>query len=585
MGRLFFLCVLLNSWLFVQAQKETRWLHAEEVSKKGFFYNHGMTKGPQKLGLVFSNNSDGEITKMIRLNNAHINKIFLYKKDGDTLYKTGDHFYFENRPVQFPDFIFPVSIKPHTNDSLVLSLDKSGENLRYFIEVKDPADIQSAMNRELIIFGILICFCLISSAMFIIWGFLRKNFQHVLFALLIIATSAWSLNNMGVLFEFIWPRNPLMQHSVRTILSGLSLGLMLLQIYFHYRIKMNRWVKYFLFFFISFFMLRMMVSVMLPRLYNDAVLKYTILLSGTSITLASLLLVLLTIVFNMRYKEMILHNIGYLIYFIYPIREALLQFGMPFDPVPEHNEFVSGVFYFGPLGFIAWGNLQQYRSNRKKKTANDIEEARLKEMELGEKIVDAQEYERSSIGKNLHDQVGGLLSVMKIKMQMLKKKQAAMSKELDELISIVDAGSNEILNIVDDLIPPEFDRLRLNEILQNRIRIFETGTGISFHFSSTIHEMDRSLSLRIYRIICELITNSVKHANCSEISIRLFERDETILLHYRDNGKGMDLSKIKMNHGIRNIQSRIQHLGGKLEFSSRPGNTEFDIGIPLTFGL
>lgn len=581
MRRIFLVLLICNCLSAVRAEVGITWLHADRLSQKGFFQNHGMTKGPQQIGILFENRTAFAVTKMVRLNNAHINRIVVSSTKGDTLYSTGDHLYFNTRPVPFPDFIFPIEVQPGATDSLVFSLDKSGENLRYFIEVKEPGKIQTAMNIEMLIYGILVCFSLISSVMFVIWGFLRRNIQHIFFAVFILATSAWSLNNMGLFFEFVWPRNPLVQHSFRTILSGLSLGLMLIQVYMHYHKKMNWWIKKFMIFFISFFILRMMVAVLLPQLFNNASLKYYILLTGTSITLGSLLLVLLTILVNMKYREMVLHNIGYLIYFMYPVREGLLQLGLPFDPIPEHDEFVAGLFYLGPLGFIAWGNLQDYRRNRKYKIAKDIEEARLKEMEVGKKIVDAQEYERSSIGKNLHDQVGGLLSVMKIKMQMLKKKQVSMTRELDELISIVDAGSSEILNIVDDLIPPEFDRLGLNEILQNRIRIFESGTMIAFHFSSRLKEVEKGIALKIYRIICELITNSVKHASCSAVWIELYEQENKILLRYRDNGKGMELHRIRKNHGIKNIQSRIEHLGGKIEIESGPGNTEFKIDIPL----
>jgi signal transduction histidine kinase len=235
------------------------------------------------------------------------------------------------------------------------------------------------------------------------------------------------------------------------------------------------------------------------------------------------------------------------------------------------------------LSTISLDNIQSYRRQKKKRITEELQVSRKKDKEISDRILEAQESERSAIGKNLHDQIGGLLAAMKIQLQTLKVKNSGdiPSRDAEKLIRMVDNCSHELYSLVDDLSAPEFEERDLSLIIQNRIELFEQSTDICFDFESTPIPIDHSRGLSIYRIICELITNSIKHSACQNIGLVMRLQNKDLSIEYNDDGIGFDIDAVHWNHGIQNVKSRIGFLNGSLNFTSKPGKTIFKISIPL----
>ena len=106
----------------------------------------------------------------------------------------------------------------------------------------------------------------------------------------------------------------------------------------------------------------------------------------------------------------------------------------------------------------------------------------LTEKENSDKIIAVQEDERDRIGKNIHDQLGGLLAAAKIKLQTLKLKQndEELDQNIDQIITIIDRSSDEMYNVVDELVPPMMEGKSFDAIIQSRIEIFEKNSDIKF---------------------------------------------------------------------------------------------------------
>jgi signal transduction histidine kinase len=90
------------------------------------------------------------------------------------------------------------------------------------------------------------------------------------------------------------------------------------------------------------------------------------------------------------------------------------------------------------------------------------------------------------------------------------------------------------------------------------------------------------LGIKIYRIICELITNSIKHADCSDIELKIDVIGNSIHIDYSDNGIGLPVGNENSGRGLQNIKSRIGFLNGNMQVSSRSGETKYLITIPTT---
>jgi len=91
---------------------------------------------------------------------------------------------------------------------------------------------------------------------------------------------------------------------------------------------------------------------------------------------------------------------------------------------------------------------------------------------------------------------------------------------------------------------------------------------------------DQQVGAMIFRIIQELITNSIKHAHCDKISIELNVSSLFIEIIYRDNGVGFDLNNIKPGLGLSNIQSRVDSLSGHIQVESDRTGTFYSISLP-----
>ena len=577
----FFLVVFSLS---IFAQKNIKWFDANELLQKGYYQNHGITKEQKRYGIVFKNTTDHSQSFVIRLNNPHLNFLYLTRVNGDTIYKTGDHLNFSTRPIVFWDFALPVQVNSRQADSLILTLDKRGENLIYRIQVLKPKDFENTKTLEIWLNSVFFSISVFAAGVFLLLGFLKKENIHSIFAGFILISAAWILNNNGVWFQLIWPSEIYFQKIARTLFSTLSIGLFMLYMYRFYYETLTKFMRTFYIFSISFFVLRLVVVVFNQNILNDTKIKSILLIMSAFIIFLILTVILYSISSKMKNKKFQIQNIGFSIYFFYVFNEGFKQVSIDIAPGPEFDHYSSFLYYLLPIGLISFANIQNYRQNKKRKTEIEIENAHKKHIEISEKIFDAQEYEKSTIGKNIHDQVGGLISVVKIKLEILKKKRQneSIASEMDQLIQILHTCSDELHNIVDDLVPPEFNENSLATIIKNRLEIFQNATEINFSLNSNFDEpMDEKFSLKIYRIVCELITNAIRHSNCTNVLIEINKKGNYLYLKFQDNGIGFKKTSMNNNHGIRNIENRVNFLAGKLKLESSPGNTEYNIEIPL----
>jgi signal transduction histidine kinase len=260
----------------------------------------------------------------------------------------------------------------------------------------------------------------------------------------------------------------------------------------------------------------------------------------------------------------------------------LKQINLDFTLSYRYHGFAYPLFQNLTVGIFALSNFVKYRADKKRNALLEKNAAVTKEKEISDKIIEVQESERERIGKNIHDQLGGLLAVAKIKLQILKLKQndEELDQNIDQIITIIDRSSDEMYNVVDELVPPMMEGKSFDEIIQSRIELFEKNSDIKFDTNISPIFIDPKLVLKFYRIIAELISNSLKHAKCNKIIIQLIKNEKGYTISYTDNGIGFNQNHIR-SHGLNNIESRVKFLNGTIEFYSVPGNTHYTIQLPF----
>ena len=179
-------------------------------------------------------------------------------------------------------------------------------------------------------------------------------------------------------------------------------------------------------------------------------------------------------------------------------------------------------------------------------------------------IIESQEIERKRIGQDLHDEIGGTLSAIKLMLNAAKQKDQINQDTILSAKQLIDKMIVDVRNISHDLSPPGLAMFGLYTTIQGFVSIInETGEiEIEITHQPFIEEriLTEKAELALFRVITQLIANTLKHANASKIDINFKLIDADLVIDYNDNGKGFDMSILeeKKGMGMQNIFSRLQ---------------------------
>ena len=196
-----------------------------------------------------------------------------------------------------------------------------------------------------------------------------------------------------------------------------------------------------------------------------------------------------------------------------------------------------------------------------------------KEIEKLNAVIAMQEYERNRIAEDMHDEIGPMLSVIKLEINNFVTSQTKddLMLNVKETSNHLDAVIQNIRDIVRNLSPTNLHAQGLVQSLHEFKTIIEKDSRLRFIF---IHEgiygtFTRQAEANIFRIFHELINNSLKHSNCTEMSVVLRMYEEDFVIFYHDNGRlKEDNKQLTVGMGLRNVESRIRALDGKTHFKS-----------------
>ena len=210
-----------------------------------------------------------------------------------------------------------------------------------------------------------------------------------------------------------------------------------------------------------------------------------------------------------------------------------------------------------------------------------------------ESALEVQEVERVRIAKDLHDEVGAMLSVTKMSFnQLLRKLDSAedlakMGKQTRELL---EQSIGQVRRISKELVPSTLEEFGLILSIDEFIQKVHLASTTSFTFShegiAQKQRFDKKIELTIYRLIQELVNNALKHAEAKEITLKLTTKDNKIIFIFTDDGKGFDFVAIrndpKSGLGLRNMESRLSVINGTINVQSSIGQgTTTTIEIPI----
>ena len=217
----------------------------------------------------------------------------------------------------------------------------------------------------------------------------------------------------------------------------------------------------------------------------------------------------------------------------------------------------------------------------------------LKQQEIAslQGVLEGQEQERKRVAIDLHDRLGGILSMVKLHFSAVEEKLPEDNPEKKKFLTaseLLDLAAGEVRNISHNLLSGVLAKFGLLPALKDLTdRINESG-GIKLNllFHNVENALNGEQELQVYRIIQELISNILKHSQAKEATIQLIRNDEEKMVNLvvEDDGKGFDPSKPSLSGGIglSNLKARVSKLNGQFHIDSGKGaGTSISINIPI----
>jgi len=192
-------------------------------------------------------------------------------------------------------------------------------------------------------------------------------------------------------------------------------------------------------------------------------------------------------------------------------------------------------------------------------------------------VLRAEEKSRSRFAKELHDGLGPLLSSAKMSLSVITHEELPPERRaiVENTAYVIDEAIRSVREISNNMSPHVLMDFGLARGVRNFINRCAGMHDVKFNFTTDLREerFDTDVEVILYRVICELINNSLKHSGCTTVSLSLSRHGGELWLDYSDNGKGFDpQAMMDCGMGLSNIASRVHSLGGTFEIAGSKGH-------------
>ncbi len=206
----------------------------------------------------------------------------------------------------------------------------------------------------------------------------------------------------------------------------------------------------------------------------------------------------------------------------------------------------------------------------------DITERKEVHLQVLNAIIKTEEKERRRYAQDLHDGLGPLLSAIKLYLKSVfsPKDEQSRITAVEKSLEIIDEAIESIREIANNISPNILRDFGLDVAVKSFISKFHDTEKINIYYQSDLKKrFNKNIEASLYRIIIELINNTIKHACAGNITIELVQHADKLILFYSDDGKGFDLKSVmdrSNGRGLQNIIHRIESVNGEVTIETEP---------------
>jgi signal transduction histidine kinase len=467
---------------------------------------------------------------------------------------------------------------------IALKASQRNINVKYEILKRDELQQKYRRHDRMIFFYIgIVCLVIIVMVMALL---LFKKAVFAAYLGYILFASIWILSHYGYLFPYVYPQMPVINKIIKPVssLAACFLLLNVLNLVFSQQLQSRKWQP--LLIKIALYILPLIIVSMLlllvPNLsawvkailfvawhvaliFSITIIVFTPLSFFNSGTTAKIFSVAMVAICTMVIIQLFA-NSGFINSFF------IEEHGLTMGSVLENIIIAFGLFF----------NLLQERKQREKQVLALEQE----QTETLKKLVTVQDNERKRIAGDLHDNIGPLLAALKINFRrIIHTAEEGLQLDLvNKTESIIDDSISEIRNVAHNLMPKGLSSNGLTNTLQEYFDSIQQLYDKTILFKHQVESiLNPDLQINLYRIICELVLNSARHSNASNITVAINADEYLVSLRINDDGQGFQIKPGgKKSLGLQSAESRVLYLKGTFDLQSQAGKgTQIAIDIPL----
>lgn len=542
--------------------------------------NHGIIRHPVELGIRVPKSGSSH---HVLISNPHINSMVLRSSEGGVLVRTGDSLPFIQRPVPHRQFILPLP-EPDSMENLTLTLSKAGENLSYEIRLLDDVALKDYLATDLLLTGFLVGYYTLAILLSLALLLYNPTAKYLYFWLYIVFSLAWILNDAGLLYQWLWPGNPEWHHTGRGFFTSFSMVLFVLYLGRTENQILSRGVKLITYALLGFlglklFLASLSVMGLFPGEFKFAVLRF----NAFSLTLLMGSILLSLCVYLSRTRKDVFEVLAIAVYCLFVFFLGLRELGVTAIRSVALHHFDAMLFFPFQCLFMAAHLYNRERRREREAEQRLAQHSLSQQLETDRRVREVEESERRRIAQNIHDEIGSIFAAMRYQLLSIREKWKApeVHEDLERLGRLSEQGIQRQYSIIDDLLFEIRSGMSLRESIAKQMDlVIREDIEVSFTFEAEEGRLSDFQKTQVFRILSELLTNTIRHARANRVSLSVLGR-ETMRIEYADDGRGFDTQSEGKGRGLKGVRARVKALGGTMELSSGSQGTRCSISIPL----
>lgn len=545
-----------------------------------FHLNQGIRRTADTLYLPLTPSNQ---VRFLLVENPHINHIRLDRLQEGSRIRTGDSLVFSERPVAFRMFALPI--EPFgEQDSIRLILEKKGENLSYSLRLLDRSAWERYVRIDHLLVGFITgCYVLVLMIGIVLMYF-NRQVKFLFFNAYVLTSLGWFLNDTGLLFQVLWPDHPSWHNSSRGFFSSITMAFFGSYLYQNPGSRILQGVRKAMYVLVGIITIKICTGMMAATGIFPASLKpFTMHVNGIAVS-GLFGYIAFTLLLNLRkYRTERFEVLGIVTYSLFIFQLGMHELGLrPFGFAALHHMEVIA-FFFVQIACMALHLFNMEKRRRLAEADHILQITREQDRILSERLIEMEEQEKSRIARNIHDEIGSLFAAMKYRILSLSPGQPATREDLEHLMHICNEGIEKQYSVVNDMVFHGPTEENFEQSIRDKFRQLFGHQRMTLDLEcrmtrETPHEFQR---IQLFRIITELMTNTLKHADATRITLRI-DAARKIYVTYQDDGPGFEPIQGKKGRGLSNIGNRVAYLQGSCHLIRHEnGDWTFNIEIPF----